>query len=76
MEKKVLDMPVFFHEGEDSDFGKGSSEVRCRACDIGLESFVVCLEERPWLCKHSLHFGGKHFCKWPVRVSLAKQFRK
>jgi hypothetical protein len=51
-------------------------EIRCKALDIGLDSFVVCLEETPWTCRHSFHFGGKHFCKWPVRVHAAKTFRK
>jgi len=55
-----------------------SGQVRlCKADDIGLESYLVCLEEHPKDCKfHVVLFGDKHFCKCPLRVYIAKNIKK
>jgi hypothetical protein len=45
----------------------------CKAKDIGLESFLECLEDDPEDCKFSIRFGYGHFCKCPVRVYIAKK---
>ena len=47
----------------------------CRAEDIGLETFLVCLEENPKACNFFVSFGGKHFCQCPLRVYIAKKLR-
>jgi hypothetical protein len=47
--------------------------VLCEAEDIGLESYVRCLEENPQLCQFSVPFGYAHFCDSPVRVHICKK---
>ncbi len=47
----------------------------CKARDIGLKTFLVCLEEDP-SCIFSLSFGGEFFCKCPVRVYIGKELGK
>jgi hypothetical protein len=44
----------------------------CKAKDIGLESFVECLEMDS--CPFSIPFGYTHYCKCPARVHEAKKF--
>ena len=51
-------------------------EFQCKAKDVGLETFVKCLEENPVLCNHSLAYGHGHFCKSPARVYMAKRFQE
>jgi hypothetical protein len=47
-------------------------ERLCSAQDIGLDDYLVCLEDRPGTCSFALPFGGAHFCRCPLRVFLAK----
>jgi hypothetical protein len=51
-------------------------ERLCRAEDIGLESFLVCLESNPRECKFSVAFGHAYFCQCPLRVYLAKKIKQ
>lgn len=51
----------------------------CRARDIGLESFLLCLEEKngsPKVCTFSVSFGDVFFCQCPLRVYIAKKLKK
>jgi hypothetical protein len=48
----------------------------CKAQDIGMESFLVCLDKNPQKCKFSFSFGFKYFCKCPLRVFIAKEFKR
>jgi hypothetical protein len=48
----------------------------CRAKDIGVESFLECLEKNPKSCKFSLAFGLMHLCQCPLRVYLHKKLKK
>ncbi len=48
-------------------------DVLCKAEDIGLESYVRCLEETPQLCQFSVPFGCAYFCDSPVRVHICKK---
>ena len=48
-------------------------DVLCKAEDIGLESYVRCLEERPQFCQFSVPFGYAHFCQSPLRVHISKK---
>jgi hypothetical protein len=49
----------------------------CKAKDIGLESFVMCLmpPDSP-ACKFSVDFGGAFFCKCPLRVHICRKLKK
>jgi hypothetical protein len=48
-------------------------EKLCKAEDIGLESFLVCLERNPLECTFSVHFGDMYFCQCPLRVYIARK---
>ena len=48
----------------------------CRAKDIGIESFLECLERNPQKCKFSFPFGLFYLCQCPLRVYIAKKFKK
>ena len=39
---------------------KSGFQALCKAKDIGLESFLECLEETPRKCTFSLHFGDSY----------------
>ena len=48
----------------------------CKAEDIGLGSFLICLEKDPKACNFFVLFGDKHFCQCPLRVYIAKKLWK
>jgi hypothetical protein len=48
----------------------------CKARDIGLESFLECLEENPEECVFLLSFANVHFCDCLVRFYIAKKLGK
>jgi hypothetical protein len=48
----------------------------CRAKDVGLESFIVCMASDSAECKFSIQFGGLIFCQCPLRVYIAKNLHK
>lgn len=48
----------------------------CRAKDIGLESFLLCLEVNPLDCKFSLEYGGLFICRCLPRNRIKKELKK
>lgn len=48
----------------------------CRAKDIGIESFLECLEKNPKICEFAMPFGNAFFCKCPVRIAIARKLNK
>jgi hypothetical protein len=48
----------------------------CKAKDVGLQSHIECLEERPFQCKFSVAYGRAYFCHCPLRVFIAKKLKK
>jgi hypothetical protein len=51
-------------------------EALCKAQDVGIKSFLECLEKDPGQCQFSLSFADKYYCKCPLRVYIAKELRK
>ena len=51
-------------------------ERLCEARDIGLQSSLDCLEEKPATYKFALSFGDGYFCQCPLRVYLAKKLKR
>ncbi len=45
----------------------------CQARDVGIERFVECLEEDPHECPYSMLIGHVHYCKYPLRILIAKK---
>ena len=46
-----------------------------KAKDVGMESFVECMEDNPQMCRHVLFFGPTAFCQCPLRVYIAKELK-
>ena len=44
----------------------------CRVRQIGLDSYLECLEDRPWECRFGFSFGSSYFCRCPLRVYLSQ----
>ena len=51
-------------------------ETLCKAQDVGLETFLECLEEHPPDCPFSLSFGDMFLCECPLRGYIAKKSGK
>jgi hypothetical protein len=61
---------------EGSKCHKLGVENLCKARDIGMESFVLCLEEEPFECISSVFFAHSWYCSCPPRVHIAKELKK
>jgi hypothetical protein len=48
----------------------------CKAEDVGMESYLKCLEEDPKVCVFSIGYGDAYYCKCPLRVYIAKTLCK
>ena len=49
----------------------------CRARDVGLDTYIECLEERRYsACKFNTPFANIHLCQCPPRVFLLKEVGK
>ena len=55
---------------------KSGFENLCNAEDIGLKSFLKCLEDNPIECVFSISFAGAYYCKCPLRIYIAKTLGK
>jgi hypothetical protein len=55
---------------------KSGFKILCKADDMGLESFIACLGSDSSGCKFSISYGGLFFCRCPIRVYVAKIFKK
>lgn len=51
---------------------RSTFEVLCKAKDIGVDSFLVCLEKEPFEC--SLPYGCSYYSRCPLRVYVGKNF--
>ncbi|MBW2566270.1 MAG: hypothetical protein JRE24_05150 [Deltaproteobacteria bacterium] len=61
---------------EGSKCHKRDVENLCKARDIGMDSFVLCLEEKPFECISSVCFARSWYCSCPPRVHIAKELKK
>ena len=48
----------------------------CKAKDIGLRHYLICLEEDPPSCTFSVLMEGLYFCQCPLRIYIAKRLWK
>jgi hypothetical protein len=56
---------------------KSGFETLCKAEDVGMESYLACLEEHSFECKFSVgFFGDRYYCACPLRVYIAKELKK
>ncbi|HUU49944.1 MAG TPA: hypothetical protein VMW81_03165 [Nitrospinota bacterium] len=54
---------------------KSGFENLCEARDVGLESFLECLEKNPWECTFSISFGTAYYCRCPLRFYIIKELK-
>lgn len=59
---------------KDFECYKSGSNDPHRTRDVGIESFLECLQENPNGCEYSLSFGYSWFCRCPLQMYLVKQF--
>jgi hypothetical protein len=74
VQKKIEEFVEKHNHPKDCECYQAGKGVRCKAKDIGLESYVVCLNHDPIHCKHSLFFGDVYFCTCSIRITIAKEF--
>ena len=48
----------------------------CKAQDIGMESFLKCLDRTSEECVFSMSLADSKFCKCPLRLYIAKVLKK
>jgi hypothetical protein len=48
----------------------------CKVRDVGLDSYVECLEKYSCTCPFSVSFAHSYYCKCKHRVYIAKKSRK
>ena len=51
-------------------------EKLCKAKDIGMESFLECLEDKPIKCHLTLYVNDVLYCQCPLRVFISKKLKK
>jgi hypothetical protein len=45
----------------------------CKGLDVGLETYVECMEAHPFECPSAIRFGGVFYCSCPTVVHLIKE---
>jgi len=52
---------------------KSGLKTLCKAEDVGMKSYLKCLEENPGECTFSLGYAESHYCTCPLRRYIAKK---
>jgi hypothetical protein len=60
---------------KDFECYKSGFENLCEMKDIGLDSFLECLDKEASSCTFSVSFGI-NYCKCPLRIYIAKELKK
>ncbi len=55
---------------------KSGFENLCKAEDVGMVSYLHCLEEDPRNCLFLLPIADTNYCKCPLRGYIAKRLKK
>jgi hypothetical protein len=61
---------------EDCKCYKAGFGFTCKAKDVGLDSYIECLEKDSCRCPFSLSYGRSYYCSCPARVHIAKHLKK
>jgi hypothetical protein len=61
---------------EDFKCYKSNFNDLCEMEDLGMDSFVLCLDKKSKWCTFSISFGDSKYCKCPLRVYIAKELKK
>ena len=76
LEKKLKELMGGLTCPKDFKCCTGGLENLCKARDIGLETFIECLEDDPLDCPFTMRLHGVIYCKCPLRVYIAKKLKK
>jgi len=52
---------------------KSEFQELCKAEDVGMQSYLKCLEENPSDCVFSMGYAESHYCTCPLRCYIAKK---
>jgi hypothetical protein len=52
---------------------KSGFKILCKAEDVGMKSYLKCLEENPSDCVFSMGYAESHYCTCPLRCYIAKK---
>jgi len=52
---------------------KSGLKILCKAEDVGMQSYLKCLEENPSDCVFSMGYAESHYCTCPLRCYIAKK---
>jgi hypothetical protein len=58
---------------KDYDCYKSGLKTHCKAEDVGMQSYLKCLEENPSDCVFSMGYAESHYCTCPLRCYIAKK---
>jgi hypothetical protein len=76
-EKELQEIIGSFTCPKDFECYKSGFETLCKAEDVGMESYLACLEEHPLECKFLVGFlGDRYYCECPLRIYIAKELNK
>jgi hypothetical protein len=59
---------------EDCRYYKPGVGFDCKTRDVGLDSYVECLEKGSFSCPFSVQYAYTYYCSCRVRVIMAKKF--
>jgi hypothetical protein len=76
LEKEIAEIIGGLKCPKDFKCYRSGFENLCKAEDLGMDSFLVCLEETPSDCPFAFDFGSACFCQCPLRVYIAKKLKK
>jgi hypothetical protein len=48
----------------------------CEMKDLGMDSFLLCLDKKSKDCAFMVFFGGAYLCRCPLRICIAKELKK
>ena len=73
--RKITEIIGEMHCPKDFECAESGFEELCRVRNIGLESYLECLEPDAKYCMFNLPFGKRYYCRCPLRVYLAQTLK-
>jgi hypothetical protein len=58
---------------KDFECYKSGYRYLCKARDVGIESFLICLEDKPYECSFSRRVGKDYHCSCPILYYISKR---
>jgi hypothetical protein len=76
IEKQIKDIIGGLKCPKDFKCYKSGFKNLCKAEDIGMATFIKCLEEKPQKCKFARPFGYSWYCNCPLRTYIIKNIKE